>query len=81
MTLEYLVSGFPIIHNAPDWSDAGYYYEDSSVEKGSKALEKALEYHSSSMEQYAAGAAALQWRHSPYNPEVQKAWKELIEKV
>jgi hypothetical protein len=81
MTLEYLVSGFPIIHNAPDWSDAGYYYYNSSVEKGSKALEKALEYHSSTIEQYTAGAAALQWRHSPYNPEVQKAWKELIEQV
>lgn len=81
MTLEYLVSGFPIIHNAPDWSDAGYYYDGASVVKGSKALEDALEYHSSSLEQYNSGAAALQWRHSPYNPEVQAAWKELIEQV
>lgn len=78
MTLEYLISGFPIIHNAHDWSDAGYYYEGSSVEKGSSMLEKVIKYHSSSLEQYAAGAAALQWRHSPYNPEVHKAWKELL---
>ena len=78
MTLEYVVSGFPVIHNAQDWSDAGYFYEGSSVEKGLLALERAIEFHSSSLEQYKAGAAALEWRHSPYNPEVHKAWKELI---
>jgi hypothetical protein len=79
MTLEYLVSGFPIIHNASDWSDAGYYYEGSSIEKGCELLKKVTEFHSTSLEQYAAGAAALQWRHSPYNPEVQTAWKRLLE--
>ena len=78
MTLEYLVSGFPILHNAPDWSDAGYYYEGSSVEKGMEVLKKIVEFHSSSLEQYAAGAAAIQWRHSPYNPEVHKAWSKLL---
>jgi hypothetical protein len=78
MTLEYLVSGFPIIHNAQDWSDAGYYYEGSSVEKGLEAFEKTLEFHSCSLEQYSAGAAALQWRHSVYNPEVHKAWLKLL---
>jgi len=79
MTLEYLVSGFPVIHNASDWSDAGYYYQGSSIEKGATELEKVLELHATSLEQYAAGAAALQWRHSPYNPEVHKAWEKLIE--
>ena len=79
MTLEYLVSGFPVVHNAPDWSDAGYYYEGSSIEKGVGALKKVIDFHGSSLEQYAAGAAALQWRHSPYNPEIHKAWKKLIE--
>jgi hypothetical protein len=78
MTLEYLVSGFPIIHNAHDWSDAGYYYEGSSIDKGSEVLKKVIDFHSTSLEQYAAGAAAIQWRHSPYNPEVHKAWNKLL---
>ncbi len=78
MTLEYLVSGFPIVHNASDWSDAGYYYEGSSIEKGCEVLKKVVDFHGNSLEQYAAGAAALQWRHSPYNPEVHKAWTKLI---
>lgn len=79
MTLEYLVSGFPVIHNAKDWSDAGYYYEGSSIDKGLDVLKKVVEFHGTSLEAYAAGAAALQWRHSPYNPEVQTVWRKLIE--
>lgn len=78
MTLEYLYAGFPIIHNSPDWSDAGYYYEGSDVNKGAAALQKALEFHEFNQEIYASGAAALQWRHTPYNPEVQAAWKKLL---
>jgi hypothetical protein len=78
MTLEYLFAGFPIIHNTPDWSDAGYYYEGSNIEDGTTVLEKVLLYHNSSIEQYMSGAAVLQWRHSPYNPEVQTAWSNLI---
>jgi hypothetical protein len=78
MTLEYLYSGFPIIHNSPDWSDAGYYYEGSDIEKGALALKKAMDFHETTLETYASGASALQWRHSPYNPEVQAAWKKLL---
>lgn len=78
MTLEYLFAGFPIIHNTPDWSDAGYYYEGSNIEDGTTVLEKVLLYHNTSIEQYMSGAAVLQWRHSPYNPEVQTAWSNLI---
>jgi len=79
MTLEYLHTGFPVIHNSPDWSDAGYYYEGSDIDKGAAALEKALEFHEFSQETYASGAAALEWRHSPYNPKVQAAWKKLLD--
>lgn len=78
ITLEYLYARFPIIHNSPDWSDAGYYYEGSNVDQGALALQKALDFHEVSQETYASGAAALQWRHSLYNPEVQAAWKELL---
>lgn len=79
MTLEYLIAGFPIVHNASDWSDAGYFYSGSNIEGGVRALTKALTVHETSLEVYQAGAAALQWRHSPYNPEVQLAWKKLLD--
>ncbi len=79
MTMEYLHAMFPLIHNAPDWSDAGYYYKDSDIESGVLALERSIKIHATSLERYAACTAALHWRHSPYNPDVQRAWKELVE--
>jgi len=79
MTLEYLLAGFPIIHNASDWSDAGYFYSGSDISEGAGVLKRALEDHSSCLERYQAGASALHWRHSPYNPAVQEAWLRLLE--
>ena len=78
MTLEYLVAGFPVIHNAPDWHDIGYYYKDHNISEGSAALLRAQKQHASSLERYRASAETLRWRHSPYNPEIQRAWQELL---
>jgi hypothetical protein len=78
MTLEYLVAGFPVIHNAPDWYDIGYYYKEHNISEGSAALLRAQTQHASSLERYRASAETLRWRHSPYNPEVQRAWQELL---
>jgi hypothetical protein len=78
MTLEYLIAGFPVIHNAPDWSDVGYFYKGHSVSEGAAALLKAQTYHATSLERYRSFAETLRWRHSPYNPEVQKAWQGLL---
>lgn len=79
MTLEYLVSGFPVVHNAPDWSDIGYYYNGHDINEGFAALQRVQSQHATSVERYKAGAEAARWRHSPYNPEVQKAWQGLLE--
>ena len=78
MVLEYLIAGFPVIHNAPDWSDVGYYYKGNDVCKGEEALAYSQLHHADSMERYKSGAEAVRWRHSPYNPAVQKAWQELL---
>lgn len=79
MTLEYLVAGFPVIHNAPDWHDVGYYYKGNNVSEGAAALLRSQTYHSSTIERYRSMAKVLEWRHSPYNPEVQRAWRDLLE--
>ena len=78
MTLEYLVAGFPVVHNAPDWSDVGYYYKGHDLTEGEAALKRAITFHASSLERYKSGAEVLRWRHSPYNPDVQKGWQELL---
>lgn len=78
MTLEYLVAGFPVVHNAPDWSDVGYYYKGHDLTEGEAALKRAITFHASTLERYKSGAEVLRWRHSPYNPDVQKGWQELL---
>lgn len=79
MSLEFVTCGFPLVHNAPDWRDMGYYYEGHNVENADKALELALTRHQDNLETYKCGAECVKWRHSPYNPEVQDAWKKLLE--
>jgi len=78
MTLEYLYCGFPIIHNSPTWSDAGYYYNDDSIQAGVKAVANALSKHADSIDTFVAQGAAIIWRHSVNNPKVQEAWKKLL---
>jgi len=78
MTLEYLHCGFPVIHNARDWSDGGYFYNESSIDEGFLALKRATEIHHDSLERYSSGASAVKWRHSIYNPEVQGEWSKLL---
>ena len=77
MTLEFVYAGFPIIHNAPDWHDIGYYYDGNDVEKGEAALLTAIQCHAQNLDIYKGGAEAVRWRHSIYNPEVQAAWASL----
>lgn len=78
MTLEYLVAGFPVVHNAPDWSDVGYFYKGHDISEGLAALQRVQAQHANSLERYKSGAEIARWRHSPYNPEVQKAWEEVL---
>jgi hypothetical protein len=78
MTLEYMVANFPVLHNAPDWHDAGYYYKGNNLAEGTAALLRAQSQHASSLERYRAGTEALKWRHSVYNPDVQKAWLAML---
>lgn len=78
MTLEFVNSGFPLVHNAPEWKDMGYYYEGHDLKKGEAALDNAILRHSTDLESYKAGAEVVRWRHSLYNPEIQEAWRILL---
>jgi Protein of unknown function (DUF2827) len=75
MTLELIWAGFPVLHNSPSWSAFGYSYDD--IAQGVQRLEQTLG-HADRRETYAAHGATLAWRYSPYNPQIQSAWKELL---
>ena len=78
MTMELLWCGFPVLHNSPTWSSYGYSYEDADLCEAAKQIEALRCHHAERMETYKAHAAALAWRHSPYNPDIQAAWEKLI---
>jgi hypothetical protein len=79
MTLELLYAGFPVLHNSPSWKDYGYYYSGADLKGGAEMIVESVKRHREREEAYKAAAAAVQWRHSPYNPANQAAWRQLLE--
>ncbi len=79
MVLEFLHAGFPVLHNCRAWKDFGYFYPDNDTRAGSGLMNDALITHAERLEMYKSHSKALTWRHSIYNPDVQRAWKELLE--
>lgn len=76
MVLEYMWSGFPVLHNSGDWDKYGYYY--GSIEEGVKQIETIRRVHYESLEIFKAGARQLAWNLSPYNPSIHKKWGEVL---
>jgi len=79
MVLEYFWSGYPVLHNSSDWKEFGYYYENSDISTGADMVEKIRKAHQENTHVYKSHAKALAWRHSPYNPDVHKAWDKILE--
>jgi hypothetical protein len=78
MILEYFWTGYPVLHNASDWKEYGYYYENSDISAGAEIVERIRKGHVENFYAYKSHARSLAWRHSPYNPEVQKEWSRII---
>jgi len=78
MVLEYFSAGYPVLHNASDWKDYGYYYENSDISAAAELVEKIRKGHVENFYVYKSHARSLIWRHSPYNPDVHAAWDALL---
>jgi len=81
MVLEYFATGYPVMHNASDWSSYGYYYPNSDIGAGAALVETIRKSHAENLGVYKAHARALMWRHSPYNPDVQREWAKIIDGI
>jgi len=81
MVLEYFWTGYPVLHNASDWEEFGYSYKGADIAAGVGLIEKIRSSHKDTMAMYTSHARSLTWRHSPYNPEVQRAWRSRIEGI
>ena len=76
MVLEFFATGFPVLHNATDWKEYGYFYD--GIENAASLVDYAVKNHSNNLYIYKAHAEALKWKHSPYNTSVQKAWNDIV---
>jgi hypothetical protein len=79
MLFELFWAGFPVLHNAQAWGSYGYCYKGSDLEAIGKLYTEVQDSHSQKQEAYRCHARVLAWKHSPYNPEIQKTWATLLE--
>jgi hypothetical protein len=77
MTLELLHNNYPVIHNSDSWKEFGYYYSGSDLDNLGKQIDL-IQNHTTNFEIYKSHAKNLIYTHSPYNPEIQKQWNEII---
>lgn len=78
MLFELMWAGYPVLHNAKTWESFGYYYNSSDLDEMGNLYDNIREKHTERQETYRSHARALAWKHSPYNPEVQKGWAEIL---
>ncbi|HEY3887102.1 MAG TPA: DUF2827 family protein [Caulobacteraceae bacterium] len=78
---DVLYLGWPLIHNSPEFEDAGYYYPAFDPQAGGEVLREALNTHAA--EQVARRPKVLDtlWRYNIDNPAVQRRHAELLEKL
>jgi hypothetical protein len=81
MVLEYFWTGYPVLHNASDWAEFGYSYKGSDIASAVELITRIRSAHKDNAAMYRSHARSLAWRHSPYNPDVQRAWAKLIDGI
>jgi hypothetical protein len=81
MVLEYFFCGYPVLHNASDWKNYGYSYTTSDIAAAVEQIELIRSSHTENLQMFLSHAKALMWRHSPYNPDVQRAWEMRVKQI
>jgi hypothetical protein len=78
MVFEFFHCGYPVLHNASNWSPYGYYYSGSKINEAVECIEKIRSRHGENTEIFKAHTKQLMWKHSPYNPDIHKEWAKLV---
>lgn len=79
MTLELLYCNYPVLHNSEGWDKFGYVYSINKWDEAIETMYNAFKNHKYNMNIYKTHAANLIWTHSIHNPEVQSAWKKILD--
>lgn len=79
MTLELLYCNYPVLHNSEGWDKFGYVYSINKWDEAIETLYNAFKNHKYNINIYKTHAANLIWTHSIHNPEVQSAWRKILD--
>lgn len=79
--LDALYYNYPLVHNAHMIEDAGYYYNDFSINEAAEKLEYALAHHDENIDTYNSRNAKVLNRYLTTNKEVVETYKKLIENL
>jgi hypothetical protein len=75
---DVLYAGYPLVHNAPDIADVGYYWRDFDPQDGGRALLEALAGHAGRAEAERPSVMETLWARHIDNPGVQARHAELL---
>jgi hypothetical protein len=78
---DVLYLGWPLIHNSAAFPEAGYYYPEFDAEAGGEVLHDALLTHAAEWTHRRPKVLDTLWRFNIDNPEVQRAYADLLEKL
>lgn len=79
--LDAVYMGYPLVHNAELFKDAGYYYNQFDVEEGREKLIYAMTEHDNNLEEYEEKSKKIIYKYSSDNPDVVKQYDILIKKL
>ncbi|HEY2658264.1 MAG TPA: DUF2827 family protein [Caulobacteraceae bacterium] len=75
---DVLHAGYPLVHNAPEIAELGYYYAAFDPQDGGRALIEALERHAETTAERRPQVMESLWRLHIDNPTVQARHAELL---
>jgi hypothetical protein len=78
---DVLYLGWPLIHNSPEFKDAGYYYPSFDPQTGGDVLREALAGHAARWNETRPGVLETLWRFNIDNPAVQRRHAELLDQL
>jgi len=79
--LDAVYMGYPLVHNAHLFKDAGYYYEGFNVTQGKEQLIYAMTEHDNNLEEYEKKSKKIIHKFNTDNPENIKKYEDLIENL
>ena len=79
--IDAVYLGYPIVHNAHYFKEAGYYYDQFNIKQGKEQLIYAMTEHDNNIKEYNEKSKKIIHKYHSDNPDNVKRYDELIENL